>query len=158
MRLGPLAAVLALSAAVAACGKSQESGSTTSAPPTSDAERQAILASFPAPYNTANIDNGKSKFALCRSCHTVAPGGANMTGPNLYGVFGRKAAANEEFNYSDALRNAAFVWDGDHLNHWLEKPQAFLPGNKMSFAGVKDEQDRIDLIAYLMVETGYKAE
>ena len=156
MRLGPFAAILALSAAVAACGKPQESGSTASAPAPTDAERQAILASLPAPYSTANMDNGKSKFALCRSCHTVAPGGANMTGPNLYGVFGRKAAANEEFNYSDALRNAAFVWDGDHLNHWLEKPQAFLPGNKMSFAGVKDEQDRIDLIAYLMVESGYK--
>ena len=161
MRLGPFAAVLALSAAVAACGKPQEtapaSGTQGAAPAATEAEKQALLASYPAPYNTADLANGKAKFALCQSCHTIAPGGANMTGPNLHGVFGKKAAANADFKYSDALKNAGFVWDGAHLDEWLEKPQTYLPGTKMSFAGLKDGKDRTDLIAYLMVETGHKA-
>ncbi|MFZ5719602.1 MAG: c-type cytochrome [Pseudomonadota bacterium] len=157
MRLGTFAAVIALSAAVAACGKPQEgSGTTAAAPPATDAEKLAVLASYPAPYNAADLANGKAKFALCRSCHTVAPDGANMTGPNLYGVFGKPAANHPDFNYSDALKNAGIVWDGSHLDDWLEKPQTYLPGTKMSFAGIKDEKDRVDLIAYLMVETGYK--
>ena len=70
---------------------------------------------------------------------------------------GKKAAANADFKYSDALKNAGFVWDGAHLDEWLEKPQTYLPGTKMSFAGLKDGKDRTDLIAYLMVETGHKA-
>jgi len=158
MRLGPILAATALATLVAACGQSQEkSAGSPAGAPASDAEKQALLASYPAPYNTADLANGKSKFALCQSCHTIAPGGANMTGPNLHGVFGKKAAANPDFNYSDALKNAGFTWDAEHLSQWLEKPQTYLPGTKMSFAGLKEAKDRTDLIAYLMVETGHKA-
>ncbi len=158
MRLGPILAATALATLVAACGQSQEkSAGGPAGAPASGAEKQALLASYPAPYNTADMANGKAKFALCQSCHTIAPGGANMTGPNLHGVFGKKAAANSDFKYSDALKNAGFTWDGEHLSEWLEKPQTYLPGTKMSFAGLKDVKDRTDLIAYLMVETGHKA-
>lgn len=166
MRLGPILAAAAIATLAAACSKPQESASssgepaatTPAAPELSDADKQAILASYPAPYNTADLANGKSKFALCQSCHTIAPGGANMTGPNLHGVFGKKSASNPDFKYSDALKNAGWVWDASHLDQWLEKPQTFLPGTKMSFAGLKDAKDRTDLIGYLMVETGHKAQ
>ncbi len=163
MRLGPILAVAFTAAAVAACGQSQsDSGAATGsaapapAPAMSEAEKQALLASLPAPYNAADLANGESKFALCRSCHTITPGGANMTGPNLHGVFGRKAAQVEKYRYSDALRTSGIVWDASHLDEWLAKPMTYLPGTKMSFAGVKDADDRRDLIAYLMVETGHK--
>ena len=166
MRLGPILAATALAALMAACSQSQDksadTGSATpaapAAPEASDAEKQALLASYPAPYNAADLANGKSKFALCQSCHTITPGGANMTGPNLHGVFGRTSASNPDYKYSDALKAAAFTWDADHLNQWLEKPQTFLPGTKMTFAGLKESKDRTDLIAYLMVETGHKAQ
>lgn len=166
MRLGSILAAAALASLAAACSKPQESGSTSAegpaaatpaAPELSDADKQAILASYPAPYNTADLANGKAKFALCQSCHTIAPGGANMTGPNLHGVFGKKSASNPDFKYSDALKNAGWVWDASHLDQWLEKPMTYLPGTKMSFAGLKDAKDRTDLIGYLMVETGHKA-
>lgn len=169
MRTGPILAAAALSLMAAACGKSDTAApagdTAASAPPApaapaaaeiSPEEKQKILASLPAPYNTADVDNGKAKFGLCQSCHTIAPGGANMTGPNLHGIFGKKAAAHPDFKYSDALKAAGFVWDGPHLDQWLAKPQTFLPGTKMTFAGLKDEKDRTDLIAYLMVETGHK--
>ncbi|HEX7884510.1 MAG TPA: cytochrome c family protein [Phenylobacterium sp.] len=166
MRPGPILAAAVLTVLVAGCSKPQESASssagtpaaTTAAPELSDAEEQAILASYAAPYNTADLANGKAKFALCQSCHTITPGGANMTGPNLHGVFGKTSAGNPDFKYSDALKNAGWVWDASHLDHWLEQPQTFLPGTKMSFAGLKDPKDRTDLIGYLMVETGHKAQ
>lgn len=122
----------------------------------SDEEKAAILASLPAPYNAGDLENGRRQFALCRSCHTIVEGGPKLTGPNLYGVFGRKAGTKEGFAYSDAVKNADFVWDAQKLDAWLADPRGFLPGNKMSFVGVKDPQKRIDLIAYLKVETGYK--
>lgn len=167
MRNGPILAAAALSLMAAACGKPDTAASTggdqasvpASAPAdveVSPEEKQKILAALPAPYNTADVANGEAKFGLCRSCHTIAPGGANMTGPNLHGIFGKKAAAHPDFKYSDALKNAGFVWDGPQLDQWLAKPQTFLPGTKMTFAGLKDEKDRKDLIAYLMVETGHK--
>ena len=79
-----------------------------------------------------------------------------MTGPNLYGVFGSKAGAREKYSYSHAMRTADFTWDAETLDHWLQNPRTFLPGNKMSFAGLPDATDRRDVIAFLKVETGFK--
>lgn len=157
----PLFAALML----AACGGDEGGGAgappaapaTPAASPGDPAEQarlQAALATLPAPYAEADPDNGRRVFARCRACHTLNEGGRNMTGPNLWGVFGRPAAAREDFNYSAALREAGFVWDPERLDHWLENPRAFLPGNRMAFAGVRDADDRRDLIAWLMIETG----
>lgn len=160
MRAVTLLTILGASALLAACGQGGGGQASKPAAPAtpepSDAEKQALLASLPAPYNTGDLKNGQTKFGMCRSCHTIAPGGANMTGPNLHGVFGRKAGALEGYRYSDAVKNAGFVWDGENLDKWLAEPRTFLPGTKMSFAGLKNPKDRIDLIAYLKVETGYK--
>lgn len=122
------------------------------------AERQALLAALPVAYQAADLDNGRRVFARCRACHTVAEGARNMTGPNLWGVFGQPAAAREDFNYSPALREAGFDWDAERLDQWLENPREFLPGNRMAFAGVREPDDRRDLIAWLMLETGAAAE
>jgi cytochrome c len=162
-RPGLMLAATLLCAGLGACGKSGgDSGggaaSTSSAAPSEPtaADKQTLLAALPAPYNTGDLENGKKQFAVCKSCHTITPGGPNMTGPNLYGVFGRKAGTQEKFNYSEAVKNAGFTWDAAHLDQWLTSPRSFLPGTKMSFAGIKAEKDRVDLIAYLKVETGYK--
>lgn len=146
----------AAAGALSACGPS---GQQAAAPPPrqpTEAEKQALLAALPAPYDTGDLKNGEAKFALCRSCHTITPGGPNMTGPNLYGVFGRTAGTHEGFNYSPVVKAAGFTWDAAHLDQWLTDPRGFLPGTKMSFAGLRDAKDRRDLIAYLKVETGYK--
>jgi cytochrome c len=157
--------IAAATAALAACGQpaTQESGAATtaSAPaaapaPALSPEKAALLASLPAPYNTGDLANGQKQFQLCRSCHTITEGGANMTGPNLYGLFGRTAGTVEKFRYSEPVKAAGFAWDAEKLNQWLADPRGFLPGNRMSFMGVKDAKDRTDLIAYLKVETGYK--
>lgn len=110
---------------------------------------------FPSPYAEADYARGRRTFKLCQSCHTLAEGGSNLVGPNLYGLFGRQTAAVEGFAYSKALQEANFTWTPEQLENWLESPRNFLPGNKMAFSGVRKENDRHAVIAYIMSETGY---
>ncbi|NQE64949.1 cytochrome c family protein [Caulobacter sp. RHG1] len=137
-------------------GSGEAPASASAAAPPTDAEKAAALAALPAPYNTGDLSNGQRKFALCRSCHTITEGGPDLTGPNLHGVFGRTAGTKAGYRYSDAVKAAGFAWDAEHLDKWLADPRGFMPGTKMTFAGLHDAKDRIDLIAYLKVETGYK--
>jgi len=97
-------------------------------------------------------DNGKDVYKVCRACHQVGPGAKNGIGPILNGIVGRKAGTIAGFTYSEANTEAGakgVVWTEDNLLKYLENPAAFMPGNKMVFAGVKNESDRRDLIAYL---------
>ncbi len=158
MRVWISAPLLAL--ALTACGQGSDSqtaqapaAAAPERPEMTEEQRQAVLVSLPAPYNEADLENGRRVFARCRSCHTLPEGGANMTGPNLWGVFGREAGSREGFRYSEALQAADFQWDGEHLDGWLAQPREYLPGNRMAFAGLPDETDRRDVIAFLQVET-----
>ena len=144
---------------LAGCGPSEpgETPGPTPAPAQpprvlTDAGRATALAALPAPYNQADLDNGRQVFARCRSCHTITPGGPNMTGPNLHGVIGRVAGTHAGFNYSKAVKAAGFAWNDDRIDHWLQNPRTFLPGNKMTFPGLPDAADRRDVIAFVSVE------
>lgn len=161
--LWPLVLVIALFT-LAACGPSQPPAASAPPPPAaaapSDGDRaqaaaaaQGRIAALATPYNQADYEAGRRVFGQCRSCHTIEAGGPNRVGPNLHGVFGRKIGTNPGFEYSAAVQAANFTWDAAQLDHWLANPQTFLPGNRMAFAGVRNETQRRDLIAYLMVES-----
>ena len=157
--------VLPLVLALAACGNGNGDAvpagpNPAPAPPRTltETEKAELVAALPAPYDQGDLENGRRAFARCRACHTIGEGGADMTGPNLYGVFGRKAGERPRYNYSNALRTADFTWDAAALDHWLQNPRTFLPGNKMTFPGLPDATDRRDVIAFLKVETGYRPE
>jgi cytochrome c len=99
---------------------------------------------------TADVAAGKGQFAKCASCHQ--PTDANATGPGLNGVIGRKPASHPGFSYSAAMiaHGQAFArWDYDELNAFLKAPQKHIPGTKMTFVGLKKQEDRINVIAYL---------
>jgi cytochrome c len=98
----------------------------------------------------ANVQHGEALFKQqCFTCHTVDKGGPNKVGPNQWDLIGRKKGSEEGFSYSSALKEKGGEWTYEDINHMIFKPQAFIRGTKMAFAGLPKEQDRADVIAYL---------
>ncbi|MCE8539201.1 cytochrome c family protein [Ruegeria pomeroyi] len=99
-----------------------------------------------------DADKGKKVFNKCKACHAVGEGAANKVGPQLNGIIGAAAGQVEGFKYSDALTEAAaggLVWDDESLAAFLAKPKDFMKGTKMSFAGLKKDDEIENVIAYL---------
>lgn len=99
--------------------------------------------------NAADVTKGKKVYKKCKACHTLKAGGKNKIGPNLNGVIGRKAGSVEGFKYSKAMKASDVVWDEANLDKFLKKPKKFMKKTKMSFAGLKKEKDRVNVIAYI---------
>ncbi|WP_304529386.1 cytochrome c family protein [Erythrobacter sp. KY5] len=97
---------------------------------------------------TGDAAAGETVFAQCRTCHLVEEG-KNGVGPSLYGVIGREAGTIDGFNYSDANANSGITWTPEVMFEYLEAPREYMPGTRMAFPGLKDPQDRADVIAYL---------
>jgi len=95
-----------------------------------------------------SAERGAEVWAKCKACHTVEPGGRNIVGPNLHRVFGRRAGALANYNYSPAMKAANLVWNDETLDRYLAATVDYLPGTKM-YGGLALKQDRVDLIAWL---------
>ncbi len=97
----------------------------------------------------ATMEAGERAFKKCATCHNVEQGAANKTGPNLYGTMGHPIAGHAGFAYSDALKTHGGNWDFDTLDKYLENPKGYIPGNKMSFAGLKKPEERAAVLLFL---------
>ena len=97
-----------------------------------------------------NVKKGEKLFKTrAGQCHTAAKGGANGVGPNLWGIVNRKSGTVEGYSYTNANKDSGVVWTEENLFKYLENPKKFIPGTKMSFAGMKSEKERRDIIAYM---------
>jgi cytochrome c len=110
-----------------------------------------LVLAAPFAASAQDAEAGKAVFKKCAACHQVGASAKNALGPQLNCVAGRAAGSVADYKgYSDAVKNSGITWDDEKLLAWFEKDDAVIPGNKMIFpAGVKDETDRANLLAYL---------
>lgn len=96
---------------------------------------------------------GAAVFNRCKVCHALAAGAHSPVGPGLHGLFGRTAGTEPGFSFSPAMKKSGVVWNDDTLSKFLRDPQGFIPGDRMGFPGIKDDQELADLLAYLKQAT-----
>ncbi|OYU36240.1 cytochrome c family protein [Novosphingobium sp. PASSN1] len=160
--------LIALSAALAACGGKKEEAAApaaeapAAAAPAADAAAPA--AAKIAADDVTTVDGtkfadmkgdaaaGEKIFTQCKTCHVI-DAGVNRIGPSLHGIIGRKAGQVAGFSYSSANKESGITWTAEKLYQYLEKPARVVPGTKMAFAGLAKGQDRADVIAYLTSAT-----
>ena len=113
-----------------------------------------ILVAGSASAQSGNEARGERLFnQQCKACHTVDKDGASTVGPNLHGLVGRKAGSTEGFSSSDAMKASGIVWDDKTLVEYLKDPKGRVPGTKMVYAGLKQETQQADMIAFLRKAT-----
>jgi len=108
--------------------------------------------SVPGAAQAADLVAGKRAYIQCVACHSLVEGQAKV-GPDLFKIFGAKAATRGKFAYSAALKDSKIVWTEATMDAWLKRPTALVPGTKMVFVGVPNDQRRADLVAYLVQAT-----
>ena len=166
-------AAVALLALIAGCSQPQQRTETPQATTeeASPAPAEAPPAQAPAPASaaatagipldikdasgaqmTGNVEAGEKVFRQCLTCH-VTTAGVNKVGPSLHGIIGRTAGSVPGFRYSNANKNSGITWTEQELYTYLENPRAKVPGTIMAFVGLKDSQQRADVIAYLKGST-----
>ena len=124
------------------------------AAPASTQEAAAPAAEKPAPipadlFAKADATAGEAIAKKCAACHTFDKGGPNRVGPNLYGVIGRPRGSVDGFTYSDAMKKLGGTWEPQEIAAFIFNPKAYLPGTKMTFAGLPKPEDRANVLAFL---------
>jgi cytochrome c len=109
----------------------------------------AMIAASSVPGMAQDAQKGKTVFNVCLACHTIGPGAQNKIGPVLNGLDGRKAGTVPNFDYSDANKSSGIVWNEETFEDYIKNPAAKVPGTKMIFPGIKNEQQAKDLWAYI---------
>ncbi|MGI9494154.1 MAG: c-type cytochrome [Geminicoccaceae bacterium] len=112
----------------------------------------ALMVAMPLAMAEGDPTAGEKVFKKCKACHVIDKK-KNRLGPHLIGVFGRTSGTMEGFKYSKAMQEAAITWDETTIDEYLADPKGYIPKNKMAFVGLKKEEDRANLIAYLKEAT-----
>ena len=102
----------------------------------------------------SQMERGAILYKRCQTCHTLNEGGRHRVGPNLWGVINSDAGSKSDFRYSRAMQTSGVIWTDEALDAYLANPREFIPQNRMSFAGLRRDEDRAAVIAYLREKTG----
>jgi len=108
-----------------------------------------FAAAMPVAALAQDVEKGANLFKKCLPCHSIGPGAENKVGPEQNGLDGRKAGTALNYNYSDANKNSGIVWNEQTFKEYIKDPRAKIPGTKMIFAGIKNDQEIDDLWAYI---------
>ena len=122
---------------------------TTSVSKDDTEDKVAEVVDIKALLAMGDLGHGEKVFKKCSACHQIAADGKNMIGPNLWGVIGRTAGSVSDYKYSKAMVAYAKEWSFEEMNSYLIKPQAYIKGTKMAFAGLRKEKDRASVILYM---------
>jgi cytochrome c len=109
----------------------------------------ALMTAWMGPASAQDVEKGAVAFKKCGICHKIGPGATNLVGPVLNGLNGRRSGSVAGFSYSDANKNSGIVWSEETFAEYIKDPRAKIPGTKMIFAGIKNEQEIKDLWAYI---------
>ena len=109
----------------------------------------AAVALMPSLAHAQDVAAGEKSFNKCRACHQVGETAKNTVGPPLNGLFGRKSGSYEGFNYTEANKDSGITWDDAVFADYIRDPKAKIPGTKMAFAGIRNDQEIKDLTAFL---------
>ena len=153
MHINRLLLPLVLALCLYGCGSGPESTDTPADAAPAGAGGDKADYDLDALVAQADKKRGQTLFLQCRACHSLGEGEPHKVGPNLYQMFGKTAGVEPGFAFSDAVVNSGIVWSAESLDPWMARPSEYLPGNKMVFIGIKDPQDRANLIAYLQEAT-----
>lgn len=134
------------------CSRAPEPSVTDAQSPVPEVVDPATNYDLNALLAVADPEQGRVLFTACSACHSLEPGVRGSNGPNLYGVFGRRAGRGA-YQYSDAFRMADFTWSAEPLDRWLRNPREFIQGSRMVFMAIDRPQDRANLISYVMQQT-----
>jgi cytochrome c len=104
---------------------------------------------LPVRLASASVEKGQSVAKQCQACHTFEKGGPNRVGPNLYGIVGEDRGQGRGFNFSSAMKSKGGKWTFEELDKFLTDPRGYIPGTAMTFAGLKNDQQRADVIDFL---------
>lgn len=142
---------------MASCGDKPKENTTTKKEVTKEAPSQSSTTTQSDKEKVVTLTPqqklGKRLFIMCEACHNVAKGAPHKVGPNLHGVFGRKAGTEAGFIYSDAVANSDIVWSDETIRSWLKNPNDYIQGTNMVFVGLKKERQQDALLSYLHLIT-----
>lgn len=129
---------------------------TVAAPAVSSQMKDTETASAegsPAPSSADVMKRGAKLYKRCVSCHTLKEGERHKVGPNLWAVYGATAGMREGFSYSKAMKNSNIVWTDETLDAYIANPKKYMPGNRMTYTGLRKAQDRDALFTYIKAQT-----
>lgn len=144
-KLAPLLTTGILGLTLTACGQADTPSKAETAPDPVVKEATAK----PKP----KVDRGRLLYKKCATCHTLEEGGKHKVGPNLFGAIGVKAGQKEGFAYSKAMTGSDVTWTDENLDAYINNPNKFMPGNRMTFVGIRKAEDRALLIEYIKKES-----